>query len=155
MRTRFGLISYIIPSLTTPSLTTASLTKASLIVASLTLALIPSAQADLAEELDPVGSILAERGFKADQWTTGLHLTAGAGVASTVLFSDVDPEEKYGFGLNIKTEIGYYLNDRLAVEVGSLVNLTRMSSELLLWDTQFTVGIRSRIGNFFSFNEGT
>jgi hypothetical protein len=91
--------------------------------------------------------------FSPTYWTEGLHLTAGVGVASSIYRSNAQAD-RFGIGPNIRTEIGWYIYNGMAIELSSAVNIIRVSSSLKLWDTQFALGIRTRIGRFFSIANG-
>jgi hypothetical protein len=91
----------------------------------------------------------ARKNFTPAEWTDGLHLIAGAALTETRLHSDVAPDRS-AWGVGIKTEVGYWFDNSTAIELSSFVNLTRLGEDFLLWDTQFALGVRRRIGAFFS-----
>jgi hypothetical protein len=84
--------------------------------------------------------------FKADHWKKGLHLLAGGGFNGTIYHSNFERQDQ-GIGLNFKTQVGYYLNNQWALEVGSTVKFDQVD-DLLIWDTLFTGGFRYRFQNF-------
>ena len=81
-------------------------------------------------------------GFKADSWDEGIHLLAGVGPNASIYNSDVDRQNQSG-GLNFKTDFGYFINSKWAIETGSQVRFTKFD-EYLSWDTLLTIGIRHR-----------
>jgi hypothetical protein len=101
----------------------------------------------------PEPDLASARAFSPTYWTEGLHLTAGVGIASSIYTTDTQPD-RFGIGPNIRTEVGWYLYNGMALELSSAVNIIRVSSSLKLWDTQFALGIRTRIGRFFSIDGG-
>jgi hypothetical protein len=103
------------------------------------------------EEDEP--DLESARAFTATYWTEGPHLTIGAGLAFSAYTSRTQPAHS-GFGPNLRTELGWYLYNGMAIELSSAVNYIRVNRGLALWDTQFALGIRTRIGRFFSIGNG-
>jgi hypothetical protein len=93
------------------------------------------------------------RAFSPEYWTEGIHLTAGVGLATSVYTSRTQPAHS-GAGPNVRTELGWYIYNGMAIELSSAVNYIRVKRSLALWDTQFALGIRTRIGRFFSIGNG-
>ena len=91
--------------------------------------------------------------FEPGHWTEGVHLLTGLGV-NTAVFNSDSAHIVLGLGSNFKADVGYYLNDHLAVEIGSAVKFNR-SDDYLIWDTLFTLGIRYRFHSFLFNNPGT
>lgn len=91
--------------------------------------------------------------FKPDAWATGFHMLAGGGVNTSAYNSDRSHVD-YGLGTNFKADVGYYITDRWAVEVGSDVKFN-WSDGYLIWDTLFTVGARYRFESPVFHNEAT
>jgi hypothetical protein len=85
-------------------------------------------------------------------WTKGMHLFAGIG-GNTALFSDQDGTYDGGLGLNLKTDITYFINEDWAIEIGSSVGFNRVSN-YLLWDTLFTVGVRTSLPSLTDYQLG-
>lgn len=100
--------------------------------------------------LPPMKVFAEEKTFEPFAWSEGLHLFAGAGFNSSI-FSSKETRIDAGIGLNLKADLGYYLNDRWAVEVGSSVKFNQVKG-YLIWDTLITAGLRYRFQNNF-FNE--
>jgi hypothetical protein len=80
--------------------------------------------------------------FRPNHWAEGLHLLGGVGV-NGALFNSETSHVNAGIGLNFKTDVGWYVNDHFAVEVGSAVAFNHYEQDLL-WDTLFTLGVRYR-----------
>lgn len=95
---------------------------------------------------DDISSETDRPTFTALSWTEGLHLTAGLGVNSSYIASDL-VRENVGVGLNIHTDLGYYFWDAYAVEVSTSVMLNRVKS-VIIWDTLMTAGVRARLPNW-------
>ena len=85
--------------------------------------------------------------FRPDYWSKGFHLNVGGGFNATYFNSD-DLFHDIGYGLNFKTDLGYFLTNRFAVEWSSNVNFNRIE-DYLFWDTLFTLGARYRIQEFY------
>ncbi|QLY23958.1 hypothetical protein [Bdellovibrio sp. KM01] len=88
---------------------------------------------NVAAELPPIDLI----------WREGLHIDAGLGIHGGVYLAEGSARE-YAMGLAIKTDVSYYLNDRWALETGSLIKFARVN-ELRIWGTEFGVGFRYRL----------
>lgn len=76
-------------------------------------------------------------------WREGLHINAGLGVHGGVYLVEGSTRE-YALGLAVKTDVSYYLNDRWALETGSLIKFARVN-ELRIWGTEFGLGFRYRL----------
>ena len=85
--------------------------------------------------------------FRPDYWSKGLHLIAGGGVNGTYYDSN-ESYGNYGYGLNGKTDLGYYFTNRFAVEWSSNVKFNKIN-EYLVWDTLITFGLRYRIKEYY------
>jgi hypothetical protein len=85
--------------------------------------------------------------FSPDQWTSGLHLAAGGGVNITH-FDSNDRYDEVGYGLNFKTDLGYYFTHNFAVEWSSNIKFNKVN-QLLIWDTLITGGLRYRIKEYY------
>ncbi|KYG65735.1 hypothetical protein AZI86_01275 [Bdellovibrio bacteriovorus] len=83
--------------------------------------------------------------FSPASWQPGLHLFAGGGLNSSLYTSDTERVEG-GVGLNMKTDLVYFFNDTWAADWGSSVKFARIDG-FLLWDTQFTLGVRRRLSS--------
>lgn len=84
--------------------------------------------------------------FRPDDWSKGLHLMAGTGLNAAYYKKDDFTEA--GYGLTLKTDLGYYFTNRFAVEWSSSVKLSR-TDKFTIWDTLMTVGIRYRFREYF------
>jgi len=85
--------------------------------------------------------------FRPDYWTKGLHLNAGMGPQSTYFVSD----RRYngiGYGVNFKTDLGYFFTNRFAIEWSTNAKFNSLN-DFLIWDTLITGGIRYRIKEYF------
>jgi hypothetical protein len=99
-----------------------------------------------------ISSVLAdtpkvEHKFSPDHWTTGLHLNAGGGVNVTH-FDSNDRYDEVGYGLNFKTDLGYYFSHSFAIEWSSNIKFNKVN-QFLIWDTLITGGIRYRIKDYY------
>lgn len=83
--------------------------------------------------------------FSPAIWQPGVHLFAGAGLNSSLYTSDSQHVEG-GVGLNLKTDLVYFIDDTWAADWGSSVKFARIDG-FLLWDTQFTLGLRRRLAS--------
>jgi hypothetical protein len=90
---------------------------------------------------------LIEHKFRPDYWTKGLHLNAGGGMNITH-FDSNDRYDEIGYGLNFKTDLGYYFTNRFAIEWSSNVKFNRVNN-FLIWDSLFTAGLRYRIKEYY------
>lgn len=90
--------------------------------------------------------------FYPYHWTPGLHLFAGGGI-NTAVYSNQQDTYDGGVGLNLKTDLVYFLNENWAVEAGSSIKFNRVSG-YLLWDTLFTVGIRTTLPSLLNYEYG-
>jgi hypothetical protein len=85
--------------------------------------------------------------FRPDYWSKGFHLIAGGGLNATHFQSDKRFDD-IGYGLNFKTDLGYYFTNRFAVEWSSNVKFNRVD-HYLIWDTLITGGLRYRIKDYY------
>ena len=85
--------------------------------------------------------------MRPDYWKEGLHLFGGIGVNGSI-YNSQDERQNQGFGVNFKTDLVYMTNHSYALELGSQVKFNRVQ-EYFIWDTQFTVGLRRRIRNYY------
>ena len=90
--------------------------------------------------------------FYPYHWTPGLHLFAGGGI-NTAVYSNQQDTYDGGVGLNLKTDLVYFINENWAVEAGSSIKFNRVSG-YLLWDTLFTVGIRTTLPSLLNYEYG-
>lgn len=88
-----------------------------------------------------------EHKFRPDYWSKGLHLMVGGGVNASHFYSD-DNYDEIGYGINFKTDLGYYFTNRFAIEWSSNVKFNKVESSLI-WDTLMTVGLRYRIKEYY------
>ncbi len=85
--------------------------------------------------------------FRPDYWSKGFHLNIGGGLN----FTEFNADKHYsgvGYGLNFKTDLGYFFTNRFALEWSSNVKFDRIH-EYLVWDTLFTFGVRYRIKEYY------
>lgn len=115
----------------------------------ISLLLISISCTALAEQAPPVNP----NAFGPDHWTEGVHLLTGLGVNTSVFNSD-SAHIVLGLGSNFKADVGYFVNDHFAVEIGSAVKFNR-SDDYLIWDTLFTIGLRYRFHSLLFDNPGT
>lgn len=85
--------------------------------------------------------------FRPDYWSKGLHLAAGTGLNAVHYIGDNNLNE-FGYGVTLKTDLGYYFTNRFALEWSSNVKLNRVD-DYFVWDTLMTVGARYRIKEYF------
>lgn len=97
--------------------------------------------------LNTVHAAEPEYKFRPDYWSKGLHLNVGGGLNLTKFYSD-DRFNEIGYGLNFKTDLGYFFTNRFALEWSSNVKFDRID-EYLAWDTLITFGIRYRIKDYY------
>jgi hypothetical protein len=90
--------------------------------------------------------------FYPYHWTPGLHLFAGGGI-NTAVYSNQEDTYDGGVGLNLKTDLVYFLNESWAVEAGSSIKFNRVSG-YLFWDTLFTVGLRTTLPSLLNYEFG-
>ncbi|MNK94839.1 hypothetical protein D3C87_1150550 [compost metagenome] len=90
--------------------------------------------------------------FYPYHWTPGLHLFAGGGI-NTAVYSNQQDTYDGGVGLNLKTDLVYFLNENWAIEAGSSIKFNRVSG-YLLWDTLFTVGVRTTLPSLLNYEYG-
>lgn len=90
--------------------------------------------------------------FDPYHWEPGLHLFAGGGV-NTAVYSNSKDTYDGGLGLNLKTDLVYFLNSDWAVEWSSSVKFNRVD-QYLVWDTLFTVGLRTTLPSLTHYEYG-
>jgi hypothetical protein len=90
--------------------------------------------------------------FYPDHWAPGLHLFAGGGL-NTSFYSSEHERVEGGVGLNLKTDLVYFFDENWGADWGSAVKFNRIDG-LLMWDTQFTLGVRRRIPSEWVWNLG-
>ncbi len=78
--------------------------------------------------------------FTPTNWSEGMHLLAGGGINSSLIHTDKVREE-IGLGTNFQTALGYYFNEKYAIEWNAAVNFNSFGG-FLIWDTAFTIGLR-------------
>ncbi|MFM6927309.1 MAG: hypothetical protein ACKOX6_02540 [Bdellovibrio sp.] len=83
-----------------------------------------------------------EQTFMPDRWSKGLHLLVGGGTNTGVYVSDSNRLD-VGVGPVLKTEVGYFFNDRWAAEWNSIVKFNFVDG-YTVWDSLFTFGARYR-----------
>lgn len=94
--------------------------------------------------------------FSTNSWSQGLHIFAGAGL-NTSSFKSTAEDVDFALGFNIKSDVGWYLNDRWAIESSASVKFNKLESDLV-WDTLLTMGVRYRTnqrGNYARLFLGT
>lgn len=89
----------------------------------------------------------SELKFRPDYWTRGLHLNAGGGLNASYFDSD-EQLTGLGYGLNFKTDLGYFFTNRFALEWSANVKFNKLS-DYLIWDTLITGGFRYRIKEYY------
>jgi hypothetical protein len=90
--------------------------------------------------------------FDPYHWEPGLHLFAGGGLNSAV-YTNSENTYDGGIGLNLKTDVVYFLNSDWALEWSSSVKFNRVDS-YLVWDTLFTVGLRTTLPSLTYYEYG-
>lgn len=88
-----------------------------------------------------------EHKFRPDYWSKGLHLMVGGGINTSHFYSD-DNYDEIGYGINFKTDLGYYFTNRFAIEWSSNVKFNKVERSLI-WDTLMTFGLRYRIKEYY------
>ncbi len=117
----------------------------------LLLFVLATTQAAFAETV-PTANGVTENEFVPEEpikWMSGIHLLGGLGVSSAYVKSR-DQDVDVGIGMNIRTDIGYYFADAYAIDLGISVVLNQVR-KTLVWDTQHTLGFRSRLPAIFNF----
>lgn len=76
-------------------------------------------------------------------WLEGLHIDAGMGIQGGVYLVE-GSTRNYAVGSAIKTDVGYYFNDRWAWEASGLIKFSRVD-ELRIWGTELSLGFRYRL----------
>lgn len=97
-----------------------------------------------------------EKEFLPDSWSQGLHIFAGAGI-NTSSYKSTEQDVDFALGLNLKSDVGWYFNDRWAIESSASVKFNKIESDLI-WDTLLTMGVRYRTnkrGNYARLFVGT
>jgi hypothetical protein len=90
--------------------------------------------------------------FYPYHWTPGLHLFAGGGI-NTAAYTNQENTFDGGVGLNLKTDLVYFLNESWAIEAGSSIKFNRVEG-YLIWDTLFTVGLRTTLPSLLNYEFG-
>ncbi len=90
--------------------------------------------------------------FRPSNWSRGIHFMPGLGVNTSIFDSKIQ-EEDTGWGGSVRMDIGYYFTNDFALELSSSVNLNRVNG-YLIWDSQFNLGVRTRITFFESSDKG-
>lgn len=85
--------------------------------------------------------------FRPDYWSRGLHLAAGGGI-NAVHFTSDDQFDEIGYGINFKTDLGYYFTHNFAIEWSSNVKFNQVDG-YQVWDTLITGGIRYRFNEYY------
>lgn len=85
--------------------------------------------------------------FRPDYWSRGMHLIAGGGL-NAVHFTGDNQFDEIGYGVNFKTDLGYYFTNRFAIEWSSNVKFNRIDG-YQVWDTLITGGIRYRMKEYY------
>lgn len=97
-----------------------------------------------------------QKEFLPDSWSQGLHIFAGAGI-NTSSYKSTEQDVDFALGFNLKSDVGWYLNDRWAIESSASVKFNKIESDLI-WDTLLTMGVRYRTnqrGNYARLFIGT
>ena len=97
--------------------------------------------------INPAFAKEEEYKLRPDYWSKGLHLAVGGGVNGTYYDSN-ERFGNWGYGLNGKTDLGYYFTNRFAIEWSSNVKFNRVTN-YLVFDTLITFGLRYRIKDFY------
>lgn len=92
----------------------------------------------------------SERVFSPEEWQTGFHFFPAIG-ANSSLFSSQIEGVKGGAGVTLRTDLGYYFHNDTALELSTSVAFNRING-LLIWDTIFAFGYRTRIP-FFTYDQ--
>lgn len=90
--------------------------------------------------------------FDPYHWEPGLHLFAGGGINSSV-YSNSEDTYDGGIGLNLKTDLVYFLNSDWAIEASSSIKFNRVDP-ILIWDTLFTIGLRTTLPSLTYYEFG-
>ncbi|AZZ35478.1 hypothetical protein CIK05_01235 [Bdellovibrio sp. qaytius] len=88
-----------------------------------------------------------EETFLVDDWSDGLHIFVGAGINHSKYRSDTQ-NNNLGLGVNLKTDVGWYFNDKWAIESSASVKFNTYHDDLI-WDTLLTLGARYRIEDYY------
>lgn len=78
-------------------------------------------------------------------WYPGVHIFASAGLNFATFQSDTR-NDSLGFGSNLKTDVLYLISDDWAFETSAAVKFHSVD-ESTIWDSLFTVGLRSRFSD--------
>lgn len=111
-----------------------------------TLTALPQSYAEDVDDADEVARDLASakdgetHDFASLDWTEGIHLIAGFGLNFSTYKSDIR-REQIGVGSNLRTDIGYYFENGLGLELSSSVMFNRVPQGLI-WNSAFMVGLR-------------
>lgn len=76
-------------------------------------------------------------------WRHGLHIDAGLGLQAGVYLVE-GASRDYSIGSSIKTDVGYYWNERWAAEASSLIRFSRVNN-FVVWGTELSIGVRYRL----------
>ncbi|WP_413574683.1 hypothetical protein ACLVWU_10680 [Bdellovibrio sp. HCB290] len=110
----------------------------SIIAASVSLQALAQEQKDyLLQESDPNASAIHQI------WREGTHIAAGLGIQGGAYLVDGSSRD-FGAGIAGKTDVGFYLNDKWALEASSLIKFARVN-DYRIWGTQLSVGFRYRL----------
>lgn len=87
--------------------------------------------------------------FKSIDWTEGVHLIAGLGLNFSSYSSD-QRSETLGFGSNFRSDVGYYLENGLGLELSGSVMFNRVPTGLI-WNSAFMFGVRFAVPPLIEF----
>ncbi|WP_413581718.1 hypothetical protein [Bdellovibrio sp. HCB288] len=76
-------------------------------------------------------------------WKEGTHIAAGLGITGGAYLVD-GASRDFGGGLSGKTDVGYFLNDKWALEASSYIKFARVN-DYRVWGTILSVGFRYRL----------
>lgn len=87
--------------------------------------------------------------YKSIDWTEGVHLIAGLGLNFSSYTSDTR-SETMGFGSNFRSDVGYYLENGLGLELSGSVMFNRVPTGLI-WNSAFMLGVRFAVPSIIEF----
>ena len=87
--------------------------------------------------------------YKSIDWTEGVHLIAGLGLNFSSYTTDTR-KETVGFGSNFRSDVGYYLENGLGVELSGSVMFNRVPTGLI-WNSAFMLGVRFAVPSIIEF----
>jgi hypothetical protein len=87
--------------------------------------------------------------FKSIDWAEGVHLIAGVGLNFASYDSD-ERTETLGFGSNFRSDVGYYLENGLGLELSGSVMFNRIPAGLI-WNSAFMLGVRFAVPPLIDF----